>query len=679
MGRGSGNERLEDAALRFAAVLAVTAGMALLVTMLAVPAVYAVHRAVNFADDEVLDVPPLPEEIEPTAQVSYMYDASGRMLAEIHDEVRRVPVELEEIPEHTRQAVIATEDAEFYEHDGVEHRSVMRAAVRNIQAGGVEEGASTITQQYVRNVLLSSEQTMERKIHEVIWAVDLEERMSKDEILEAYLNTVYLGNGAYGFGAAAEQYWTKPVAELTLAESALLAGVIRSPEGNDPVDNPEAALRRRDIVLNQMVAAGSITREEAEEARSQELQLQLREEPEDIEPFWVDWVKRIAADERIDLQRDVQQVLGETQQERLNSLFRGGIHIHTTLDPTLQDHADGAVGRYLTSPRWHPLGSVASVEPATGSVRAVAVGPKPFGDCPPEQQEEDRCEVTKVNPAVPGGGGEFGRQAGSSFKPIVAATALDRGMSTGRTYSTPSGATVSGCGNPGDPYQPHNYDNSNHGQISMRTAVRRSTNVYFVKLARDAGVPEVVEMSQALGLRHSPNLNEEHFGVRSCSIGLGTVNVFPLEMAVAFGTFENDGVRCDPYAIQRIEDRRGEVIYEREPQCERVISSGTASTMRSLLTEPPSSGGTAAVVGGRVPGPVYGKTGTTDRHVDAWFVGFVPGLATAAWVGYEDPAPMVGVRAGGGYYGRVTGGSIPARIWASYARTAYFEPGPTQE
>jgi penicillin-binding protein 1A len=664
-------DRLEGGALRLAALLAVTIGMALLLTMLAFPVVFGAQRAVSFADNEIFDVPPLPEEIDPPAQISYMYDASGRQLAEIHGPVRRVPVELEHIPEVTRNAVIATEDAVFYEHDGVEHRAVARATVRNLQAGGVEEGASTITQQYVRSVLLSPEQTMERKLHEIVWAVELEERMSKDEILEGYLNAVYLGNGVYGFGTAAEYYFSKHVSELDIAESALLAGVIRAPRGNDPIANPEAAIQRRDIVLNQMVEHGFVSREEADEAMRRELELDIMEEEEVLEPFWVDWVKRVAADERIALQQDVQEALGETRDERLRTLFEGGIHIHTTLNPVVQDHAAAALARHLTSPRWHPLGALVSVQTDTGAVRAVAVGPKPFGEC---EDDEERCEVTKVNPAVPGGGGQFGRQAGSAFKPIVAAAALDRGLGTGRSYSTESGASIPGCGGPGDPYTPHNYDRSNHGQISMTQAMRRSTNVYFVKLARDTGVPNVVEKSHELGLLHSPNLNDEHFGPRSCSIGLGTVNVFPLEMAVAYATFENGGERCSPYAIERIEDRNGEVLYEAEPRCARALSSSVASSMRSVLPGPVRSGGTADIINARVPGDVWGKTGTTDRHIDAWLAGFVPGMATVAWVGYEEPAPMTGVRAASGYYSRVTGGSLPARIWADHMRATVIDP-----
>jgi penicillin-binding protein 1A len=646
---------------RIAGAVAVIVVLALLLLLLALPAVYVANAAVSTVEDDLLDIPPLPaDDIEPLAETSLVFDAAGDELAELHGPIRRTIAELDEVPEITRHAVLATEDAGFYEHPGVDHESVIRATIRNLREGRAAEGASTITQQYVRQALLDPEQTIERKLQEVVWAVELEQQISKDEILERYLNTVYLGNGVYGFATAADHYFSKPVGDLDAAESALLAGVIRAPELNDPVSEPERAQARRDIVLRQMATAGFITDGEAEEARARDIELEIREE-EGREEFWIDWVKRIVHDPRVDLQPGLQEAIGETSEERIQALFEGGLRIHTSLDPVVQSIAEEVVSERLPDPIGDPMGALITLDPEDGSVRAMSLGPKDFGPCP---EDEEPCEVTNVNPAVPGIGGS-GRQAGSAFKPVVAAAALDRGIGTDREYDTESGEEIDDCGPEDDLYAPHNYDREDHGEMEMAEAMRRSINVYFVKLARDAGVLSTVHTAQELGIVNAPNLDEDHFGPRSCSIGLGTVNVFPLEMTVAYGTFENGGVRCDPHVITEITDRRGEVLYSYEPSCERVLDPGTAQNVTSLLREPVGDDGTAGIVGAQVPGAV-GKTGTTDSHVDAWFVGSAGGLTTSAWIGYEDPRPMESVEVAGVFHAQVTGGSLPAPMWASY-------------
>lgn len=648
-------------ALQVGSTLLALAVLALLVAALFLPAVYVADAAVTSADEDLLAYPPLDEdEIDPLAEISIVYDAAGQELAELHGPIRRVIVELDEIPEVVRQAVIATEDQEFYEHPGVHHEAVVRAAVRNLREGRAAEGASTITQQYVRNVLLDPDPTMERKLQEVVWAVEIEERMTKDEILEAYLNTVYLGNGAYGVAAAAEFYFSKPLEELEVHEAALLAGVIRAPVSNDPVENPDRAESRRDIVIDQMASAGLISDEEADDARERELELDLHEE-EPRQEFWVDWVQRIVYDEQADLQPGLQEAIGETREERVSAVFEGGLRIHTSLDPERQSLAEQIVSDRVPDPISDPMGALITLDSQDGAVHAMALGPKNYGQCP---EDEQPCDVTNVNPAIPGIGGS-GRQAGSSFKAIVSAAALARGIGTDREYETESGEEIEGCGPEDDLYAPENYDTEDAGEVGMTEAMARSVNVYFAKLARDAGVPHVVRTAHDLGIVTSPNLNEEHFGPRSCSIGLGTVQVFPLEMTTAFGVFENQGVRCDPYVITRIEDRTGEVLYEHEPRCEQVLDADVASSMRSLLGEPVGGAGTAGVVGSRVPGAI-GKTGTTDDHVDAWFVGSADGLTTAAWIGYEDPEPMENVEIGGLFHSTVAGSTIPAPMWAEY-------------
>lgn len=656
--------------LRLMQLFVVMVGMALIASALVLPGILGAGAAVEAVDRQILeDVPPLPDDSDPLPQTSFMTAADGSRIAELHGEVDRVPVELDEVPDVTRNAVIATEDADFYTHEGVDHGAIVRAAVTNLRQGSIEEGASTLTQQYVRNTLLTTEETFERKLNEALWAVQLEDRLTKDEILERYLNTVYLGHGAYGIGTAAAFYFSKPVGELNARESALLAALIRSPSENDPLENPESARARRNIVLDQMVLNGYLPRDEARTARQEPLGLEISEDPPPRYPFFVDWAKRIAFDPEVDLQPDVQEALGETPEDRRRQVFEGGLTIETTIDPILTELAQGTLDGYLQQPNEDPMGSLVTLSPNSGAVKALALGPEAFGNCPEEEDEAD-CDVSKLNPVVPGGGGS-GRQPGSSFKPIVAATALDQGYTAGTEYDTPSGEDIDGCGTSG-PYGPENYSGRDQGIVDLYAATENSVNVYFAKLARDVGPAKVAEMARSLGIEHSPNL-ERLTGAKSCSIGLGTANVFPLEMASAYATFANRGVRCAPFAIQRITDRDGDVLYEHEPSCSRVLAEEDADRLVDVLQGPPSSGGTAPYVGGTLDRPVAGKTGTTSDWVDAWFAGFVPQYATIAWVGFETPGSMFGVEAGGRYWEKVTGGSIPARMWADYMALALKE------
>jgi penicillin-binding protein 1A len=639
-------------------VVVVAAVAALLAAPLAV-VVVAGAQTVDQVEHTFLDPPPLPDELPTAATLSTVHDRDGERIAELAGEVRREPVPLDEVPKVVIDAVLATEDTGFYEHPGVEHQAMARAAAANVAARAIAEGASTITQQYVRMTLLSPEQTLQRKLDEVLLAVQLERRQDKDEILEGYLNRVYLGQGVYGFGTAADHYLSKPLAELDVAEAALLAGTIRTPATTNPVTDPEAARDRRDVVLRQMQAQGRISLDAAEAAMAREVELDVRDHAPG-EPFWVDLVKRLVYDPRADLQPGLQEAVGATTQDRIDALFAGGLRIETTLDRAMNEHAEATLAGYLTDPSDDPMGAVLSADHTTGALRVIALGPRDFGVC--EEDHDGPCELTQVNPTVPWGGGS-GRQSGSAFKPFVAAAALEDGFEDDDLeYDTPSGETIEGCGAEGeDDYEPENYDLEDHGEIELDEAMRRSTNTYFVQLGRDVGIERVVASAQRHGLVWSPNL--DGFGSRSCSLSIGTAEVFPLELVTGYGTWANDGVTCQPYVIERVLDADGEVLYEHEPDCERATDRDVAAAMRELLREPVGPSGTAGVVGARVP-DAFGKTGTTDRHVDAWFVGASGGLTTAAWVGYERPAPMRDVTIGGTYYPRVTGGVLPAHIWA---------------
>jgi penicillin-binding protein 1A len=628
--------------------------------LLLTPFLLVVDDTLSATRQQVLDRPPLPDELPTAAEVSVVHAADGTELAELSGPVRRQVVPLEDVPDVVIDAVVATEDARFFEHDGVDHRSMLRAAGRNVVAGDITEGASTITQQLVRMTLLDPEQTLERKVHEIVWALDLEEQLGKEEILEHYLNGIYLGQGAYGVATAAEHYFSKPVAELTLAEAALLAGTIRAPAVANPVSDPDAALARRDVVLEQMRSQGLASAEEADEALAQDLALDVAER-ERGQPFWDDLVARLIHDPALDLQPGVQEAVGETQEERLLALHEGGLTIETTLDPHLQGHAEATLAEYLDDPVDDPLGSLLTVEHATGAVRALALGPREYGACPDD--EDGPCELTQINPTVPGAG-SAGRQSGSAFKPFIAAAALANGIDADEEYDSPSGEPIEGCGEVDEDWAPQNFRDEDAGEVAMSEALESSVNVYFAKLARDIGVETVVDVALAHGLVHSPNLRD--FSGRMCSIALGTAAVYPLDMAVGYGVWANDGVRCEPYLIERILDRHGEVLYAHEPRCEQAIDPEVAAEMRELLREPVGPDGTAPVVGDRLGDGVFGKTGTTNDHADAWFVGSDGPYTTATWVGYEHPEPMVDVEVHGEVLDAVTGSRLPAPIFAAY-------------
>jgi penicillin-binding protein 1A len=672
---------------RLIAAAIVVVATALLLALPVVPMLLVGTETVDAVETTLLDPPPLPDELPVAAQLSTVHDVEGTRIAELSGEVRREPVDYDAFPDTVIDAVLATEDSGFFEHRGVEHESMLRAAGRNLAAGGITEGASTITQQYVKMTLLTPEQTIQRKLHEVLLAVELERRDSKEEILEGYLNAVYLGEGVYGFGTAADHYFSKPVGELDVAEAAVLAGTIQAPAVTNPVANPEVAKERRDVVIRQMLAQGRIDQATADEALAREVELTIRDR-DFGEPFWIDTVKRLIYDPDAALQPGLQEAVGASVQDRIDALFSGGLRIETTLDRQLTATAEEALAGHLTDPVADPLGSLITVEHATGALRAFALGPRAFGQCDPDQEEP--CELTTTNPTVPWGGGS-GRQSGSSFKPFVAAAALEDGLDRVPTedpradedddpldddlrtvrndplvYDSPSGEIIAGCGTADEPYEPQNYGDSDAGEVGLPEAMKRSVNTYFVKLARDVGVQRVAEVAQAHGLQG----NFDRFGAVSCAIGLGAADVYPLGMVLGYGTWANGGVRCDPYVIERVLDRDGNVLYQHEPSCERVVSERTAERIRRTLVGPVTPGGTAGNIRYSLGPGVFGKTGTTNSNVDAWFVGSWGDLTHSAWVGFETPRPMEDISVGGRYYPSITGGTLPATIWLDYVRAA---------
>jgi penicillin-binding protein 1A len=591
------------------------------------------------SDDGVIDLGPLDQR-------SYVYAADGSLLATLRADVDRQPIPLATIPMHTVDAVLAVEDAEFYAHDGVNLRATLRAFLANVEEGATVQGGSTITQQLVKQELVGAEQTIDRKAREAVLARRLEDSMTKDEILERYLNTVYFGNGAYGIQAAAETYFGIAAGELDVAQSALLAGMIANPSRFDPIRHPEAALERRDLALRRLEEYGRLTPEEAAYVAEAPLPTAINEFLPQADTYFVEEVKQLLLDD---------PRLGSTPEERYYSVFRGGLEIHTTLDPKAQLQATKARNDVLAevAPDGSPTavvpiaanpmtgeervatGAVVSVEPSTGAIRAM-VGGAGFAD-------------NKFNVTTQGL-----RSGGSTFKVFVLLALLERGYVPNDSVSGSGPCSFTGI--PGldpDPYKVDNFDNSRGGRGTILQQTLRSSNCAFVRLGQIVGTDVVAEQARRMGIT-TPL-------VPVVSMPLGTQEVFPLDMAASFASIANDGVFNPPYYIDRVEDREGRVLLEHTPNPRRASTPESARLAADVLEKNVQSGtGTRA----RIPGQhAAGKTGTAQNSGNGWFVGFTPYLSTAVWIG--STADNFEVRIGGR---GITGGSYPAEIWGRYMR-----------
>ncbi|MBW3561520.1 MAG: PBP1A family penicillin-binding protein [Actinobacteria bacterium] len=571
-------------------------------------------------------------------QTSQVLSADGTVLAELHAEQDRRDVTLDQMPDELVAAVVAVEDRRFFLHRGVDVPAIVRAGVRNIEAGGIEEGGSTITQQYVKNTMLGPVRTLERKIKEAALAYQLEQRHTKAEILEGYLNTIYFGHGAYGVHAAAARYFAKPVGDLTLAESTLLAGLIRSPATYDPYEHPQRATDRRETVLDAMMATGRLTSAEAAAAASAPLELA----PLDTDERWqaayaVEEARRLIA---TDAERFA--ALGQDRDERLSALYTGGLRIHTTIDLAWQRHAEAAVTGVLTEPD-DPYGALVATDPATGAIRALVGGRDLHSDDP----------YARFNLATQGR-----RQVGSSFKPIVLATALSNGITPDRRF--PAGATATiddpACRTEGSDWEVSNYDGRAFGELSLREATVHSVNTVYARLAAELGPRAILATTRNLGV--AGDLPEV------CSLALGAGEISPLEMAEAYQPLAALGVQHDAHLIARIESADGQVLYEHEDGGRRVLDEAVAYLVTETLQEVVRRG---TGVRASIDRPQAGKTGTTDDGTDAWFVGYTPELVASVWVGFpEGRIPMEPPRT----RIRVEGGRWPAEIWSAFAGPA---------
>ena len=585
------------------------------------------------------------------AQTSYLYGADKSLITQLHAEQDRTVVPLRKIPAHVRNAVIAIEDKRFYEHRGVDIRAVFRAAYENAQAGEVVQGGSTITEQYIKQALLTPERTFERKFNEAALAWQLEQEYSKDQILAKYLNTVYLGEGAYGIQAAAARYFSREPRELTLPQAAMLAGLIRAPSYYGPLNRRKkrVTIDRRNLVLDLMLGQGMITQGEHDKAVDSPLKLHPAKAKEDRYPaaYFVDYVKRWFLSN---------PKFGANYEERYDLLFNGGLRIYSTLDPKLQTEAERAVNSTLNQ-NADPYGALTSLDPRTGEIKAMVGGRDYYA----------RGPFSKLNLAT---GGSTGRQAGSAFKPYILVAALEAGMKPSKSYPAP------GCIDIKIPWQEKrwhvcNAEGGGYGSLTIASATTHSVNTVYAQIVMDVGPEQAVKVAKRMGIRCCVGPDPENYPLTQPaadlepvpSAVLGAEEVNTLEMAAGFGTLATGGVRVTPTPVTKVTDSDGRIIFEANPDTKQVIDPGVASTAVSILKTVVSSGtGTAANIGR----PQFGKTGTAQNYSDAWFVGAVPQLSTAVWVGYpQGQRSMSSTR-----IGTVFGGTWPAQIWRSFMSKA---------
>lgn len=574
--------------------------------------------------------------------ITRVFAGTGELLAEFYIE-KRASTSLDEIPKYLIDATLTMEDRSFYRHWGVNIFSITKAFFQNIRAGRVVRGASTITQQLAKNLFLTPERSLVRKLKEALLAIEIERRYSKDEILGMYLNQIYYGCGAYGVEAAAKTYFSKSVSELALQECALLVGLARYPLS--PVEHPESALRRRAVVLHAMTRTGAISREEAEQAGRAPLELNPAKPSRNEAPYFVEWIRR-----------KIEAEFGS------DMLYREGVTIHTTLDLDLQRAANEAVEQVLVgfekqydfktkrdtipfpADSARPIrteyiqGALVALDPHTGELKAM-VGGRDFSD-----SEFNRATQAR-------------RQPGSSFKPFVFTAAIDNGF-------TPADIVIDApiVVQIGDSlYSPSNYDDTFLGPVTLRRGLALSRNLVAIRLLRAIGGRTAVEYARKMGIESRLE--------NVLSLALGSCAVRLLELTSALGVLANSGVRVEPFAIQKILDRDGKVIYENRTFEQQVLSPQTAyvvtNMMESVLNE-----GTA--IDARTLGfhhPAAGKTGTTDDYTDAWFIGFTPELICGVWVGFDQMKRIAR---------KATGARFALPIWIKFMKQAVEDYPPTE-
>lgn len=626
-----------------------------------------------------------PVRLPPLGGISYLYDRYGNLQQSFNREISS-PVPLSKVATPVVESVLAVEDSNYYQHGPVNARSILRALQTNVSAGGVEQGGSTITQQVVKQTVTGDKRDLERKLSEARYATTLEDQMTKDEILQYYLNMVYLGNNIYGVQAAAQTYWGKDVSELDWGEGALIAALIRNPNGYEPIGNPGAARKQRAIALERAVKTGRLGADAAKMYDATPLPTELTRTVPPPDYFAEEVRRRLLNRDGTYDATPEGKALGDTFAERERALYGGGLRIYTTYDPGMQQDAVGARqatvpgiqsdGRVIKGTWFNPAtgneepqwatATITSVEPATGAVRVLLGGPQ-FAE---DSQQNIATQAWK-NP-------------GSSFKVFTLAAAFDRGFVPDDSIDGSSPCPVV----PDDPnfidparsaegvpaFPAHNYGGGGGSFATLRSHTLTSSNCGFVRLAQVTGLRNVLDMARAMGvsnrqwneydpLGEHPNTLNPYQTQQAYGGGFG---VHALDMAASYATLPNDGVANPAYLVDRIEDSSGDIVWSHKLTPRRVMSVQAARLVTEVLAENVTNGtGTGARLStGQV---AAGKTGTSDDAKDLWFVGYTPQLSTAVWIGDG------GSHESNMFNSGATGGTYAARVWQAFMAAALVD------
>jgi membrane peptidoglycan carboxypeptidase len=656
MGASEDQERVIVKLLR---LLGAAAFAGVLVGLLALPGVGSVGMAARDASDSFQNLPD-DFSVTPPPERTTVYSADGQVIAQFYYH-NRESVSLNQVAPIMQKAIVAIEDARFFQHGPLDMKGSFRALVTNAQDGGIKQGGSTLTQQYVKNLLVENASTDKaaaaakapnfgRKLRELRYAVNVEKQLSKNQILQGYLNIAYFGSGAYGVQAASQYYFSKNASELTLPEAALLAGVTNSPYFYDPEINPKGATNRRSIVLYRMADLKMITKQQADAAANSPITLHIKKPKTDCvdskAPFFCEYVK----DEILG-----NAEFGKTQADREQLLYRGGLTIRTTLDMKAQNAAQKALAR---RPSRSKTATEAMVQPGTGQIKAMVVS-KSYGD------SIKKGETTLNLAADYAHGGNSGYSAGSTFKIFTLAAALNKGMPVGTTLPAPTSTTVVGyhdCkGNNLGPWPVSNAEPSKVKSANLRSGTWESINTFFAYLEQRVGVCDAVKMAQSFGVKQSNGQPLQQ--VPSQVLGVNSIDV--THMAAAYAGFAARGQYCTPIAITDVTDAKGQKIKVPQSKCDKPVDSSVADEVNSILQGVLTSGTGRGLGIGR---PAAGKTGTCENFSCAVFAGYTPDLASVVW--YGDPAAPNGNPAG--VYGAAVG-----PIWRASMQGALRGTKPT--
>ncbi|MEJ8649595.1 transglycosylase domain-containing protein [Streptomyces sp. MS1.AVA.3] len=599
----------------------------------------------------------------PLSQRTRILDSKGGEIAKVYSRDRTV-IGLKDMSPYIQKAIVAIEDARFYQHGAIDLKGILRALNKNAQSGGVSQGASTLTQQYVKNVFVeeagdnpdkvaqATQQTLGRKVKELKYAIQVEKELGKRKILQNYLNITFFGQQAYGIEAAAQRYFSKHAKDLNLGESALLAGIVQSPSRYDPVNDPQEATRRRNTVLQRMADMKDVTQAEADAAAKKPIKLAVSRPKNgcitatDGAGFFCDYIRTVFLSDK---------AFGKSRKARLKLWNQGGMTIRTTLDPQAQKSVQASIKEHVYDD--DPVATAATiVEPGTGKILGMGQS-RPYGF-----RENETVINLSVNHDMGGGAGYL---PGSTFKPVVAAAALEQGTNPEQEYPSPYRmpypTPVQTCEGEWQGNGSENVENENKeevGPYGMKEATAKSVNTYFVQLISDMGVCPAVKMAQKMGIERADGKPLQQVP----SMTLGTQEMSPLTMAAGYATFASGGQYCSPVALESITDARGRAMKVPQSSCRTAMSKKTADTINTLLKGVVEDGtGKEAGLKGR---DSAGKTGTTDSRYAAWFVGYTPNAAGAVWVG--DPQhkrKMFNITIGGVPHDKVYGADTPGPIW----------------